>query len=272
MNELSHHGIKGQRWGFRRYQNKDGSLTPAGRRRVAKMKDEYTALTGKKLIRKPTSKSDNTPEPDTNKKKSIKEMSDAELREKINRLQMEKQAIGLQSELGSKGERFTNHVGKQVIAPAATEAGRRLLTDLLMKVGKEKLGLDPKESKDAFAELRKEVDGLELNKRKLQAEEAINKINKKRESENRNNDDTKTETKKEKSKDKSTKEEPVYGTNKKDWSFGSSSKKSDPWSRFNNDRTFEGEFEDIKRGKSTAEKYMNMYLPEPSKYLPEPKK
>ena len=31
--ELYHHGIKGQKWGVRRYQNLDGSLTNAGRRR-----------------------------------------------------------------------------------------------------------------------------------------------------------------------------------------------------------------------------------------------
>ena len=30
---LSHHGIKGMRWGVRRFQNKDGSLTPAGKKR-----------------------------------------------------------------------------------------------------------------------------------------------------------------------------------------------------------------------------------------------
>ena len=30
---LSHHGIKGMRWGVRRYQNKDGSLTPRGKKR-----------------------------------------------------------------------------------------------------------------------------------------------------------------------------------------------------------------------------------------------
>lgn len=31
--ELQHHGIKGMRWGIRRFQNKDGTLTPAGRKR-----------------------------------------------------------------------------------------------------------------------------------------------------------------------------------------------------------------------------------------------
>lgn len=34
INELYHHGIKGMRWGIRRYQNKDGSLTAAGRKRL----------------------------------------------------------------------------------------------------------------------------------------------------------------------------------------------------------------------------------------------
>lgn len=33
MTELYHHGILGQRWGIRRYQNKDGTLTPEGRER-----------------------------------------------------------------------------------------------------------------------------------------------------------------------------------------------------------------------------------------------
>lgn len=40
MNELYHHGIKGQKHGIRLYQNKDGSLTPLGRIRYRKMRSE----------------------------------------------------------------------------------------------------------------------------------------------------------------------------------------------------------------------------------------
>ena len=44
INELYHHGIKGQKWGVRRYQNSDGSLTAAGKRRYLKTLNEAKKL------------------------------------------------------------------------------------------------------------------------------------------------------------------------------------------------------------------------------------
>lgn len=38
-NELEHHGILGMKWGVRRYQNEDGSLTAAGKKRYNTMQD-----------------------------------------------------------------------------------------------------------------------------------------------------------------------------------------------------------------------------------------
>jgi len=37
MNDLKHHGVMGMKWGVRRYQNKDGSLTPKGKARLYKI-------------------------------------------------------------------------------------------------------------------------------------------------------------------------------------------------------------------------------------------
>lgn len=49
---LYHHGIPGQKWGIRRYQNPDGSLTPAGRERYtfsAKDEQRYRRLKSKRI-------------------------------------------------------------------------------------------------------------------------------------------------------------------------------------------------------------------------------
>ena len=34
--ELMHYGVKGMKWGYRRYQNADGSLTKSGQKRISK--------------------------------------------------------------------------------------------------------------------------------------------------------------------------------------------------------------------------------------------
>lgn len=45
---LIHSGIKGQKWGVRRYQNEDGSLTPEGRKRYG-LKPDYSGLSDQEL-------------------------------------------------------------------------------------------------------------------------------------------------------------------------------------------------------------------------------
>lgn len=148
---LQHHGIPGMKWGIRRYQNRDGSLTPAGRRRANKLKDEYTSLTGKRLIRKPTKGSSNS--------KAIKDMSDAEIAKRISRLNQEKRLRDLESEStdanSSAGRKVVKKVATDILAPAAIQAGKNVMQQLFEKIGREAFGLTAQESKGAVDELSK---------------------------------------------------------------------------------------------------------------------
>ena len=93
-NELYHHGVKGMRWGVRRYQNSDGSLTNAGRKhRKQNAHEDYIKA---------------------HSKKSIREMSDAELRSRNNRLQMEQQYKSLTK---------TTFSGKKILNTLIATAG-----------------------------------------------------------------------------------------------------------------------------------------------------
>lgn len=58
MNEeyLEHHGVKGQKWGIRRYQREDGSLTRKGIKRTAQY-EKYMQKNTKKITKKYGTKS-----------------------------------------------------------------------------------------------------------------------------------------------------------------------------------------------------------------------
>ena len=129
-NELMHHGVLGMHWGVRRYQNKDGSLTAAGRKRADKLDSEYQRLTGKKLAKKKSSadvkKTESKP-----KSKSIGEMTNEEIQEKINRITLEQNLKSLTPKEISAGERFTKKVMNDVITPAATDVGKQLARSMI---------------------------------------------------------------------------------------------------------------------------------------------
>lgn len=122
-NELMHHGIHGMRWGVRRYQNKDGSLTAAGRKRINQLDSEYQKLTGKKLSE---SSESNTVKKTSTKPKSISKMTNEEIQEKINRITLEQNLKSLTPKKISAGKRFTETVMNEVITPAATDVGKQL--------------------------------------------------------------------------------------------------------------------------------------------------
>ena len=132
---LRHFGIKGMKWGVRRYQNKDGSLTAAGRKRQAQ--DDNSSDGGGSKKKSASTESSSQP-----KKKSVKEMSDAELRDKINRLELEKRYSQLNPEQVSRGKKFVDKVVKDMVLPAATDVGKQLIKSEITKLVNDKLGLE----------------------------------------------------------------------------------------------------------------------------------
>jgi hypothetical protein len=54
---LSHYGIKGQRWGIRRFQNEDGSLTPSGVRRYQRLDEKWIRKKSDKVYKDATKES-----------------------------------------------------------------------------------------------------------------------------------------------------------------------------------------------------------------------
>lgn len=200
--ELYHWGTKGMRWGIRRYQNKDGSLTPAGKKRyksteeelkarekVIKNMERVRAMQAKQAAKKAeldareaalndgpkkktlketlqerkeakaAKKAAKAGHPDTSKPKSIKDMTDDELRAYTSRMQLEKSFLDAQRNLDAvtpkqvnKSKEFIGNLMKDVVAPTASKVGK----EWLEKVAMDKLGLNKKEV-DALKKLEEDA-------------------------------------------------------------------------------------------------------------------
>ena len=174
--ELYHWGIRGMKWGVRRYQNADGTLTAAGKKRydkeVSKLraeqkgvknkqatKDKFDKLEAKKRELEQQKKelegesrvsqvkqkvADNKA---SRPKKNVKEMTDEELQQAINRMRLEEQYKDYMSKNETKqkaslGERFVATFIKDMVVPAATDAGKQLVKATIAKALNEGLSLE----------------------------------------------------------------------------------------------------------------------------------
>ena len=291
--ELTHWGIKGMRWGVRRYQNKDGSLTPAGEKRLKKeraaLKKEEQILKNRKAVKakfdrlaaKRKSLEDQKNELDDDKKskkgdpegskptkKSVKDMSDDELLSGIRRAQLEQQysALTTPSETAAKDNSFVKDFWNKAAVPAIQEAGKGLIKDSLTKLGKKYLGLETENTEDYVQKLGKEVKKMTLEKQykklkeEIEAEKAKSKETSEKSSSKTDDGDSNTSE----SSTKNTKEKVYEGTVE---GVGSSSKstkgggyRGQKWTRESN--VVDAEWYEVVDNNSTSagRSYVSGYL------------
>lgn len=119
---IAHHGIIGMKWGVRRYQNKDGTLTNAGKKRYSTddaVVDSPNSSTGKKT--------------DTSSK-SVSEMSDEELRSRLNRINMEDQYNAAMAKRNPQKNQRVNKLVNDLAEQAVRNFAQKGIEKLVKKV------------------------------------------------------------------------------------------------------------------------------------------
>lgn len=155
--ELTHWGVKGMRWGVRRYQNKDGSLTPAGQKRRARLEAKIEKLGGK-------SSAKNNDEDAQTAKKKPSEMTDDELARAINRARMEDAYKQLRPEpKAPEKNAFAKQFINDAVKPAMINSGKKFLEKSMEQMIEKatKGQIDP----DSIDALKKTFEKLDLKQK-----------------------------------------------------------------------------------------------------------
>lgn len=105
--ELAHYGILGMHWGVRRYQNPDGTLTPAGKKRVAKLR-EKEARKEARIAKKHAKMLSNPNEKYINK--NLEKFSDEEIHKVLKRLDMKKSLESIRKDRLQIGQERANTI------------------------------------------------------------------------------------------------------------------------------------------------------------------